>query len=131
IAGTVTRTDGSPVDELDITISEPKIAFTRRERFYRTAGAFTIRDLPAGAFVLTAITAGARKQAEVTLSEGEAKTGVTIELDATVTITGRVVEMGTAQPVPGFTMVARAATAGSVDSSSAGESVTDAAGRFS
>ncbi len=131
IAGTVSRSDGSPPDELDIIINEPKTAFTRRERFYRTAGAFEIRDLPPGAFVLTAIAAGARKQVDVPLSEGEHKTGIAIRLDSTVTITGRVVEMISKQPVPGLRMSARAATLGTTDSSTSGDSVTDETGRFS
>ena len=121
----------SPPDELDILINDPKTAFTRREQFYRTAGAFAIRDLPAGAFVLTAIAAGARKQIGVPLAEGEHKTGVTLTLDATVTLTGRVVEMISHQPVAGLRMSARAATLGSIDSSASGDSITDDAGRFS
>jgi protocatechuate 3,4-dioxygenase beta subunit len=131
ISGTVSRSDGSPPDELDIIIDDPKTAFTRREQFYRTAGAFAIRDLPAGAFVLTAIASGARKQLDVPLAEGEHKTGITLTLDSTVTITGRVVEMTTHQPVAGLRMSARAATLGSIDSSTSGDSVTDEAGRFS
>lgn len=131
IAGTVTRSDGSPPDELDIILNEPKTAFTRSERFYRTAGAFTIRDLPPGAYVLTAIAAGARKQLDVPLAEGEHKTGVTLTLDSTVTITGRVVEKISNQPVSGLRMSARAATLGTTDSSTSGDSVTDEAGRFS
>ena len=131
IAGTVSRSDGSPPDEHDIIVNEPKTAFTRREHFFRTAGAFEIRDLPPGAFVLTAIAAGARKQLDVPLSEGEHKTGIAITLDATVTITGRVIEMISHQPVPGLRMSARAATLGTTDSSTAGDSVTDEIGRFS
>jgi hypothetical protein len=131
IAGTVSRSDGSPPDELEIVINDPKTAFTRREQFYRTAGAFEIRDLPAVAFVLTAIAAGARKQLDVPLAEGEHKTGIALTLDATVTITGRVVEMTSKKPVAGLRMSARAATLGTTDSSTSEDSVTDEAGRFS
>ncbi len=131
IEGTATRTDGTAPDELDLVVVDPKTAFTRRESFYRTGGVFAIRDLPAGAFVLTATSAGSRKQLEVSLAEGEHKTAVAIELDATVTVTGRVVVMGAGTPVPGIQMSARAATLGSTDSSRSGDAITDDTGAFS
>lgn len=106
IAGTVKRA-GKPIDELRIELADAATGFHRNETFFRTGGAFTLADLPKGAFTLTASTAGGKHQLELPLAEGEHKTGVEITLDELVTLTGRVVDMVTKQPIAGIRMMAK------------------------
>jgi len=107
IEGTAHRDGGAP-DELSVAIADPTTGFSRDEQFFRTGGAYALHDLPAGKFVLTYSAEGAQKQQTVTVAEGEHKTGVDIELDPLVTITGRVVELGTQTPAPGLMVLASA-----------------------
>jgi protocatechuate 3,4-dioxygenase beta subunit len=103
----VAKRGSNPPDELNITLRDLKTGFWRRESFFRTQGKFTIHDLPAGNFQLTLTAAQAgEKQTAVDLTEGEQKTGVEIELDELITITGRVVDMVSKQPVAGMYMTA-------------------------
>jgi len=104
ISGVVHGGSGK-LDDLSITLSDAKNGFSRTETFFRTDGRFAIRDLPQGAFTLTAQAAGGKKQLPVELGEGQTKT-VDVTLDELVTLAGRVVELGTNKPVPGMRMVA-------------------------
>jgi hypothetical protein len=113
---------------------DSKTGFAREERFYKTAGKFTIHDLPKGHFHLTVTADGGSKKIELDLSEGEQKTGVEVTLDALVTITGRIVELGTTKPVPGMRVFAQLATGGGFTISGGGEqdnyNISDETGRF-
>jgi protocatechuate 3,4-dioxygenase beta subunit len=132
IDGLVHGSASSP-DELAVTLRNDATGYWRREEFFRTAGNFTIRDLPAGHFTITASAGGGEKQVAIDLARGEHKRGVDIELADLVTLTGRVVELGTNRPVAGMRMFA---TVGASDgrmisiSSSHGANVSDETGRF-
>lgn len=136
LAGIAKRAGNGPApEELGITVSDLKTGFERTERFYKTGGAFTIRDLPKGHFTVTAGADGGSKKIELDLAEGETKTGVTLELDALVTITGRIVEHGTTKPVAGMRVFAQLATGGGGFSISFGadgdnDNISDETGRF-
>src|SRR5207244_3594870 len=74
-------------------------------------------------------------QTTVDLADGESKTGIDIELDPLVTITGRVIELGTNKPVAGMNMSAEIGkTGGGMMSFSSGgddrENISDDAGHF-
>jgi protocatechuate 3,4-dioxygenase beta subunit len=134
IAGLVHREGGEPV-ELDIQIKDEKTDFSRSEHFYRTGGQYLVKDLPAGHFTITAAAEAGQKQVTVDLADGESKTGVDVELDPLITITGRVVELGTGKPVPGMTMMASAGKTGGMGFSFGGgddeqENISDDGGRF-
>ncbi|MBA3392872.1 MAG: carboxypeptidase regulatory-like domain-containing protein [Deltaproteobacteria bacterium] len=131
IEGTARRADGA-TDEITISVHDPVTGFWRGEQFYRTDGRFLIRDVPAGHFRVTAQAEGGQKQLELDLADGETKTGVTITLDALVTLTGRVVEHGTTKPVAGIRMMAFPVQGGGGMSFSNDERehISDDAGRF-
>jgi protocatechuate 3,4-dioxygenase beta subunit len=133
IEGTARR-GAEPPTELTVTVSDPLTGLVRRERFFRTRGRFAVRDLPKGRLRIEVEAEGGQKEVEVELAEGEAKTGVDVELDAVVDITGRVVDRETAQPVPGMMMFAAPArTSLSVAfriTDTDGDHVTDEGGRF-
>jgi protocatechuate 3,4-dioxygenase beta subunit len=103
ISGTVKTADNGPLpDEIHITVVDEKTGFSRREKFFRTGGVFTMRDLPAGSFLLTADASAGRVQAPVELASGESKIGLVLTLERKVTVKGRMVELGTTTPVSGL-----------------------------
>jgi protocatechuate 3,4-dioxygenase beta subunit len=98
IRGTV-HSWNSTLDELSIDVRERQRGFVRREQLFRTGGAFTLLDLPAGHYTITAGAEGKEAVVEIDLAEGEQKANVSIELAAFVTITGRTVNNLTGAPV--------------------------------
>lgn len=103
IAGTVKAGDGGALpDEIHVSVADEKTGFSRREKFFRTGGVFTMRDLPAGTFLVTADSAAGRVTTTVTVASGERKVGVELVLERKVTVKGRMVELGTTTPVPGL-----------------------------
>ncbi|HTL34300.1 MAG TPA: carboxypeptidase regulatory-like domain-containing protein, partial [Kofleriaceae bacterium] len=108
IAGIVSMKGTPPekLEELDVEVSDQKSGFERSESFFRTAGVWSLHDLPAGHFTLTASSTNGKKQIEIDLAEGQNKDGVVLELDELVTLTGKVVDLQTKQPVPGMRMSA-------------------------
>jgi hypothetical protein len=105
IAGVVKSTAGT-IDELVVALNDRTTGFSRTERLFRTLGQFTLRDLPAGTFTLSISSTVGKKELEVTLADGESKTGLEVTLEGFVTLTGRVVDATTKQAIPGITMVA-------------------------
>jgi protocatechuate 3,4-dioxygenase beta subunit len=134
LSGTVHREGGEP-QELDIQIKDEKTDFSRSEHYFRTGGHYVIKDLPAGHFTITASAEHGQKQTTVDLGDGETKTGIDIELDPLITITGRIVEVGTQKPVAGMRMSASIGKSGGGFMIGAGEddeqeNVSDDTGRF-
>ncbi len=129
IAGVAVRADGGFDDVLEIKLAQPKTGFRREESWFRSKGAFAVDDLPPGDYVVTAVTPSGTRQISLSLAAGERKTGVRIELAATIQITGRVVDGRTKQPVAGIQVQARGANTASNDAHEIG-TTTDATGRF-
>jgi hypothetical protein len=118
------------LDEFTIWLHDDKTGLLRDEEFFRTGGTFTIRDVPAGSYTITASAGGGKKQITLDLVDGERRK-VDVQLDSLVTLTGRVVEFGTTTPVPGILMVAvqgeSLVDAGSI---SRHDNTSDATGHF-
>ena len=132
IAGVVTR-DGAPLDEITVAVEDLKTGFERSETYFRTDGRFTLKDLPAGHFHVTASAEGGTKKIELDLAHTEAKTGVTLKLEELVTLTGRIIEHGTKKPVAGMRMQAAIAQGGSVSfgwGDDDRDNISDDTGRF-
>ena len=136
IGGTVVAAGGAPPEELTITVGDAASGFSRRESFYRTGGRFTLRDLPAGTFVVAAMGGGGRVTTDVTLAAGEQRTDLQLVLAANVTVRGRLVDLDSGAPVEGVEMsVAPRKGAGDarvfrLGDDGAGEQVSNAEGRF-
>src|SRR5262249_46479153 len=92
---------------------------------------YIVRDLPGGHLEITVETDGARKQIELDLSDGEHRTGLDVDLDDLVTLTGRVVEKGTTTPVAGVRLMVMSRRGGPrIGRGGAEPSVSDDSGRF-
>jgi protocatechuate 3,4-dioxygenase beta subunit len=132
----IVRKEGTPADQLEeveIDLSDEKTGYSREESFFRTGGVFSLKDLPAGHFTLTASSATGKKQMTIDLAEGQQKDGIDLALEELVTLKGRVVDMQTKTPVPGMRMFASLAKGGGGMSFSSDEdqnNITDESGEF-
>ncbi len=100
VSGTA-RAGGGPPETLTVALRDRKTGFARSETFFRTGGQFAMRDLPAGSFEVAVRAAEGNGRAEVVLAEGQDLTGVTVALEASATLTGRVVSLSDGSPIPG------------------------------
>jgi membrane-associated protease RseP (regulator of RpoE activity) len=132
IAGIV-QSGSTNLDEMSIEVRDGE-RFTRRERVFRTGGAFRVDNLPPGRLTISVGAAGREAHVAVELAEGEHKTGVTIELAPLVTLTGRAVDHHTGKPVQKLsvyvTPLVGRSTRFSMTDIQATTGTTDANGRF-
>ena len=112
IRGTVALADGSSPDEFSVVVWDRAIGFSRSEQFFRRGGAFAMNDVPGGNFEIAVNAPEGRATTTVALRDGEDKAGVKLTLEATATVRGRLVELGTGAPVPGMRMAAMPARGG-------------------
>lgn len=127
LAGTVVTAGGRVPEEFTVSVRDRVSGFYRSDTFYRTGGAWRLRDLEDGDFEIEVSAAGGLGTGKVTLAAGEVKTGVTVQLVGMVTVRGSVVDLeGT--PVAGVEVVIPNGNGYSMGL--AGEHVSDAAGRF-
>jgi hypothetical protein len=130
IAGVVT-TETAPAEDFAITIEDREGGVARTETFLHTAGAWVVRDLPPGHFLVSASAPDGTGRAEVALAEGQHRGDVRIALAARSTLRGQVVELESNRPWPEAEVSARLAPAGAHDR--AGELLrvrADGDGRF-
>jgi protocatechuate 3,4-dioxygenase beta subunit len=122
VSGLVVAADGKPVAHYAITVLPgPKPGETPEDRRRRQSSAFDARmqqvQNPGGAFEVRRLAAGTHDLnvsapgggsavQTVTVQPGERKTGVRIQLQAGVRLTGRVIEHGTGKPIPGTMVLA-------------------------
>jgi protocatechuate 3,4-dioxygenase beta subunit len=134
IAGTARQPGAPPPRDLKVKLENSKVGLKRSEWFTMTGGQFTVANLPAGHFDIVVEGNGIQAVTTVDLQEGEARTGVDVELAAQVTLTGRLVEIDGRKPAPGYQIGARPVSgAGANEAYIIGEdpdAVTDEAGRF-
>ncbi|WP_394848021.1 carboxypeptidase regulatory-like domain-containing protein [Pendulispora brunnea] len=134
ISGAFVASDGSPVERFTIAIRDAKAGFSRRENYFRTAGAFALRDLPAGDYHVAAEAPTGRAEADIHLDEGQTKRDVRLQMTANTTARGRVVAMDTGEPISGMVVSIQPAKGArdGVSYSSTGERkfITDAEGRY-
>lgn len=124
------RDDAGAPDEFAITIRDLVTGFRRREELYRTGGAFALRDLPRGNYIVIAEAKSGIAQAELELKDGDSRT-LDLVLEGYVTAVGRLVEQGTTTPVAGIQMSIRRVRGGGVIAASEDtDHISDAAGRF-
>jgi protocatechuate 3,4-dioxygenase beta subunit len=128
IAGAVS---GPAPDSLTVSVLDRTTGFSRSESFFRTGGAFLIGDLPAGTFEVTASAAEGTGVARAHLADGQDVAGLTIQLAARGTVTGRLVSLDDGKPIAGFMIIVRPARRGSmIITADAEEVVSDAEGKF-
>jgi protocatechuate 3,4-dioxygenase beta subunit len=101
IAGRVVS-EGAVPEEITIVLADQQTGFSRRERFFRTAGEFALRDLPPGSFAVSVRAFEGTGDAEAVLAEGQNLTGLMVRMAGRATLTGRLVSLDQGKPVPGY-----------------------------
>ncbi|MFO7564230.1 MAG: carboxypeptidase regulatory-like domain-containing protein [Enhygromyxa sp.] len=133
LAGTVTLAGGGAPERFTIAVQDKVAGISQSDSFFRTGGAWRLRELPAGSFE---ITASAREgtvtlDAPLELGEGELREGVNLVLEPRITLRGRVVDLETREPVAGLEVFVVAQGSFSLRSDDADRrNVTGADGRF-
>ncbi len=101
ISGIVAARGGGSPEEFTIKVADASTGFERRDRFFRTAGAWSLAEVPAGKYKVSVTADAGSAEVEVNTTAGEDTTGVRIELAPKVTVRGTVVDLeGT--PVAGL-----------------------------
>lgn len=129
LAGTVAIAGAAAPSDFSVSVEDPKTGYRRDDRFFRTGGAWSFAELPAGAYKLQITAAEGGQSMEVSLGSGEEKTGVRIELAPRVTVRGAVVDLEGA-PIPGIQVLLSRDRSYRVGGPGEKKFVTDAAGRF-
>jgi len=130
LAGVVTLPGGAAPEEFSLRIVDTATGFTRRDNFYRTGGAWSVPELPAGHYKIRVDMGTATAESEAPVRAGEDTTDVRIELTPKVSVRGSVVDL-TGAPIAGLQVFVRAMGGGASSSQDhARRHVTDAAGRF-
>lgn len=132
IAGTLAFADGTAPAEVQLTLRDKPREMFRSERFYHSSGVFEISDLPPGEYTMAAMAPDGFGVGTVTLGPGENKTGVTIAMERFVTVSGRVVDAFSKQPLPAYYVIPRTKRAllGTHADPDDVNHQTDATGRF-
>ena len=107
IAGSL-ASDGRLPDEFTLRLADRATGFSRSERFFRTAGQFVLRDLPAGSFNLSVKAAEGTAAAQAQLAAGQDLTGLVIRLAGRARVTGRLVAFDGRTPLAGYFIVVSA-----------------------
>jgi protocatechuate 3,4-dioxygenase beta subunit len=134
IAGKVTLAAGGSPERFEIKTRDRAAGFMRTDNFFRTEGAFALRELPPGRYELTFSTGKGSAKLEVELAAGEAVDDLEVELAAKVKVTGRLIDADTRAPVSGqrVSISADNSFAFMFDEGAGGElrDVSDGDGRF-
>ena len=134
LAGTVSLPGRPAPEQVRISVDDSGSGFSRGETFWRTDGAFHMRDLPAGRFRVTAAAREGTAETDVVLAEGDKREGLVLVLRMRAIVRGQVVALDTGKPLPG--MEAQVSTPGEQVYIMGGDSgedrghLTDAQGQF-
>ncbi len=133
LAGKVVNSDGEPPERFEVRAQDSEQGLSFSDRFLRTAGAWQLRELPAGKYTLTVSSGQGTSELEVELAEGARHEDLELILQPRVTLRGRVIDIDTREPVPGMTVHASPLEGWPVDTNAKlGErkEVSDEAGNF-
>lgn len=131
MSGTVTLVGGGPPDEFTVSVRDDATGFSRSDHFFRTSGAWTLAELPAGKFKVRVDAGPGTAEVEAAMTAGQDTSGVRVELAPKVTVRGKVVNLE-GQPVPGLRVSVSAEGGGFSFGGGDDEklNITDAAGRY-
>lgn len=126
LAGTVQLPGGAVPPQFRVQLVDRRTGFTRDDEFFRTAGAWAFRELPAGDYQVEAAAPGGTRTLELSLAAGEQREGVQIDLTALLkNVRGTVLDLEGA-PVPGVVVE----VGGRDEPAGARGNISDEAGRF-
>nr|WP_263429128.1 carboxypeptidase regulatory-like domain-containing protein [Nannocystis pusilla] len=130
MSGTVVVPGGGAPEEFTISAVDEATGYRRGDQFFRTGGAWSLAELPAGKYKVSVSAGAGTAEIHTTMSAGKDTSGVRIELAPKVTVRGTVVDTD-GKPVAGMEVSVQAP--GTWSSSGADENklhVTDEQGRY-
>ncbi len=129
MSGTVSVRGGEPPAEFTVGVYDEKTGFDRRDTFFRTAGAWSLPELPAGTYRVGVSAGGNGTEVVVNMTAGEDTTGVRVELVPKVNARGIVVDLE-GRPVAGMEVSVVSSSGGRSLSDEGRRHISDAAGRY-
>jgi protocatechuate 3,4-dioxygenase beta subunit len=135
LSGTLVVTGKAAPEEFRLELVDDAAGTTVTETFWRTGGQWMLRELPPGHFKLRGEAREGSAEESVTLTEGQARAGLRLEVKPRASLRGQVVALDTGKPVPGMRVMARLPTSSGFlymedDHSGERKNITDAQGRF-
>jgi protocatechuate 3,4-dioxygenase beta subunit len=129
MSGTVALRGAGPPEDFTISVYDEQTGFRRNDSFFRTGGAWSLAELPAGTYKVKVGAGGGSAEVEAKMTAGEDTTGLRVELVPKVTVRGTVVDLD-GKPVPGLSISVSdgGAAYGSGDEKKL--NITDDAGRY-
>ncbi len=103
MSGTVVVRGGGAPDEFSVNIEDEATGYRRYDNFFRTGGAWSLAEVPAGNYKIRVGSGPGTAEVEAAMREGEDTTGIRVELAPKITVRGKVVDVEGA-PVPGMTV---------------------------
>ncbi|MEZ4449679.1 MAG: carboxypeptidase regulatory-like domain-containing protein [Nannocystaceae bacterium] len=92
MSGTVALAGGGAPDEFTILIRDPRSGFSRTDTFFRSEGAWSLPEIPAGEYTVTVTCGAGTARIDATMIAGEDVEGLRIELAPRVTARGTLVD---------------------------------------
>ncbi len=128
MSGTITAPGGAVPEEFNVAVVEETTGFRRSDSFFRTGGAWSLPELPAGKYKLKVSAGAGVAELEASMTAGQDTTGVRVELSPKVTVRGTVVDLE-GKPVAGMEVTVSGANSwGGGDQDK--RNITDATGRY-
>ena len=134
LGGVVTLAGGGEIESFTITAKDDALGLRFSDRFFKTQGQWSLTALPPGNYKVTAESPTASASTTVELAEGKQRNDIALELQARVTVKGRVVDHDTRVGIAGIHVTISKAGDGfgisMRDEFGEQKNVSDAEGRF-
>ncbi|MCY1057147.1 carboxypeptidase regulatory-like domain-containing protein [Nannocystis sp. SCPEA4] len=123
------RGGGAMSDEFTVRLVDASSGYERFDTFYRTGGAWSLSELPAGTYTVSVNAGAGSAEVQAAVSAGKDTTGVRVELTPKVTVRGSVVDLE-GRPVADMEVTVGGRDAGPFGPPGGAMGLTDETGRF-
>ena len=128
MSGVVALKGGGAPEEFTVSIEDEQTGFSRNDHFFRSKGAWSLAEVPAGKYKVRVSAGPGVAEIEASMTAGQDTTGVRVELTPKVTVRGTVVDLE-GKPVAGMSVLITNGGAWSSGDQNK-NNVTDADGRY-
>jgi protocatechuate 3,4-dioxygenase beta subunit len=129
MSGVVSLKGGGAPEEFTVSIEDEQTGFSRNDHFFRSKGAWSLAEVPAGKYKVRVSSGPGSAEAEAVMAEGKDTSDVKIELAPKVTVRGKVVDLSGA-PVAGLRVMVSAPGTWSFGEGEEKLNITDAQGNY-
>jgi protocatechuate 3,4-dioxygenase beta subunit len=129
MSGVVALKGGGAPEEFTVSIEDEQTGFRRSDHFFRSKGAWSLAEVPAGKYKVRVAAGSGSAEAEAVMTEGKDTSDLRIELAPKVTVRGKVVDLAGA-PVAGLRVTVNAPGTWSFGEGEEKLNITDAQGNY-